>query len=125
MSLVRLDNFLDILELSSNPPLPHFDWDCILSEIEGILIHQELDLCGIRESSKKRHWLITLGVCGLLDGLELVVLIRNTSKKFAYESALELTVRSVVLILSEWRRAYSLFCSANPSKHGVDFLAKP
>ena len=43
-------------------------------------MHQEFELCGTRESSSKRHWLVTLGGCRLLDGLEIVVPL-STSKK--------------------------------------------
>jgi len=34
-------------------------------------LHQEFELCGTRESSSKRHRLVTLGGCCLLDGLEI------------------------------------------------------
>jgi hypothetical protein len=36
-------------------------------------LHQEVELCGTRESSSKDHWLVTLGSCRSLDGLEKVI----------------------------------------------------
>jgi hypothetical protein len=36
-------------------------------------LHQEVELCGTRESSSKDHWLVTLGSCCSLDGLEKVI----------------------------------------------------
>ena len=33
-------------------------------------MHQEFELCGIRETSSKRHRLVTVGSCHSLDGLE-------------------------------------------------------
>ena len=43
-------------------------------------MHQEFELCGTRESSSKRCWLVTLGGCHLLDGLKIVDPL-STSKK--------------------------------------------
>jgi hypothetical protein len=36
-------------------------------------LHQEFELCGTRESSSKGYWLVTLGSCRSLDGLEKVI----------------------------------------------------
>jgi hypothetical protein len=36
-------------------------------------LHQEIELCGTRESSSKDHWLVTLESCRSLDGLEKVI----------------------------------------------------
>jgi hypothetical protein len=36
-------------------------------------LHQEVELCGTRESSSKDHWLVTLGSCRSLDDLEKVI----------------------------------------------------
>jgi hypothetical protein len=43
-------------------------------------LHQKFELCSTMESSSKRHWVVTLGGCRLLDGLEIVI-PSSTSKK--------------------------------------------
>ena len=47
-------------------------------------LHQEFELCGIRDTSSKRHQLVTLGSCRSLDGLEKWI-SWSTSKEIVEE----------------------------------------
>src|SRR6185312_4121341 len=53
-------------------------------------LHQEFELCGIKETSSKRHQLVTLGSCRSLYGLE---------KRFSWSTSKEIVEEPRIRLL--------------------------
>ena len=84
-SLGHLDYIIDTIELS-HPSLTHTCLEIAYLRVREhpSALHQEFELCGTRETSSKRHRLVSLGSCRSLDGLEKRI-SWSTSKEIVEE----------------------------------------
>src|SRR6185436_5332579 len=85
VSLGHLDLILDTIELR-HPSHTHTCLEIAFLRVCELpnALHQEFELCGTRETSSKRHQLVTLGSCRSLDGLEKRI-SWSTSKEIVEE----------------------------------------